>query len=165
MRTRYGRLEWMYIPDGARINEFRFGWFKDRHADNLNPALTPSTGLTQIVVEGQGNLGSSIDMPRLDPSENRFQLSDNFTVVTGRHSWKFGFDFLNTEDYIQYLSNRNGTYQYGDFTSFALDFSGNYEGARNWQTYTQRFGNPAYDETVRDFSFFTEDQFRRELNA
>ena len=41
VRTRYGRLEWMYIPDGARINEFRFGWFKDRHADNLNPNLIP----------------------------------------------------------------------------------------------------------------------------
>jgi hypothetical protein len=160
VRTRYGRLEWMYLPDGARINEFRFGWFKDRHADNVNPSLLPSTGLAQIVVEGQANLGASSDLPRVDPSENRFQLSDNFTLVSGRHTWKAGFDLLNTEDYVRYLPNQNGTYEYADFTSFARDFSGNSSGARNWQTYSQRFGNPVFDETVRDYSLFSEDQFR-----
>ncbi len=160
VRTRYGRLEWMFIPDGARINEFRFGWFKDRQADNINPALLPSTGLPQITIEGQTNLGASPDLPRIDPSENRFQLADNFTVVSGRHSMKFGFDLLNTEDYIRYLRNQNGTYEYADFTSFALDFSGNTAGARNWETYSQRFGAPVFDETVRDYSLFAEDQFR-----
>jgi hypothetical protein len=160
VRTRYGRLEWMYLPGGARINEFRFGWFKDRHADNLNPSLTPGTGLPQIIVEGQSNLGSSAQMPRIDPSENRFQLADNFTLIAGNHSWKFGFDLLNTEDYIRYLQNQGGTYTYADFTSFARDFSGNFTGARNWQTYTQRVGNPVFDETVRDYSLFAEDQYR-----
>ena len=43
-----------------------------------------------------------------------------------------GFDFLNTEDFVRYLRNRNGTYEYADFTSFAMDFSGNTTGARNW---------------------------------
>jgi hypothetical protein len=160
VRTRYGRLEWMYIPNGSRINELRFGWFKDRHADNFNPALIPSTGLPQIVVEGQGNLGASVDLPRIDPSENRFQAADNLTLTSGRHSWKFGVDLLSTEDYIRNLRNQNGTYEYADFTSFARDFSGNSLGARNWSTYSQRFGTAVFDETVRDFSLFTEDQFR-----
>jgi hypothetical protein len=160
VRTRYGRIEWMYIPGGARINEFRFGWFKDRHADNLNPSLIPPTGLAQIVVEGQANLGSNADLPRIDPSENRFQVADNLTLVSGRHIWKFGLDFLSTEDYTNYRRNQNGTYQYADFTSFAEDYSGNTTGARNWETYSQRFGNPIFDETVRDYSLFTEDQLR-----
>jgi hypothetical protein len=160
VRTRYGRLEWMYIPDGARINEFRFGWFKDRHADNLNPNLIPATGLVQIVVEGQANLGVSADMPRIDPSENRFQVADSVTLVSWKHTWRVGFDFLNTEDFVHYRRNQNGTYEYADFTSFAKDFSANTTGARSWATYSQRFGNPVFDETVRDYSLFTEDQFR-----
>jgi hypothetical protein len=41
-----------------------------------------------------------------------------------------------------------------------MDYSGNTTGARNWETYSQRFGNPIFDETVRDYSLFTEDQFR-----
>ncbi len=81
-------------------------------------------------------------------------------MVSSRHSWKFGFDFLNTEDYVRYLRNQNGTYEYPDFTSFALDFSGNTLGARNWSAYSQRFGSPVFDQTVRDYSLFTEDQFR-----
>jgi hypothetical protein len=161
VRTRYGRLEWMYIPTGTHINEFRFGWFKDRQGDDVNPNLIPAaTGLVQLTIEGVPNLGMSADLPRIDPSENRFQLTDNFTIVSSRHSWRFGFDLLNTEDYIRYLRNRNGTYEYADFTSFALDFSGNTRGARNWQTYSQRFGNPIFDESTRDYSLFGEDQFR-----
>jgi hypothetical protein len=161
VRTRYARLEWMYVPTGARIYEFRFGWFKDRHGDDLNPKLIPgATGPVQISVEGQANLGSSPDLPRVDPSENRLQVADNFTLVAGRHTWRFGFDLLNTEDYIRYLRNRYGTYEYGDFTSFALDFSGNTTRARRWQTYSQRFGNPIFDESIRDYSLFAEDQFR-----
>ena len=160
VRTRYARLEWMYIPNGGRINEFRLGWFKDRHGDDLNPNLVPAaTGLVQLSVQGLTHLGVSSDLPRVDPSENRFQVTDNFTLMTGSHSVRFGFDMLNTEDYVRYLRNRNGTYTYGTFTAFALDFSGNTASARNWDTYSQRFGNPIFDETVRDYSLFAEDQY------
>jgi hypothetical protein len=161
VRTRYGRFDWKYIPDGTRINEFRFGWFKDRHADNLNPSLIPgATGLINLTVEGQANLGVSSDLPRLDPSENRFQLADSFTWMRDRHTLRFGFDWLNTEDYLRYLPNQNGSYDYGTFTDFALDFSGNTTGARHWQSYSQRFGSAVFDATVRDYSAFAEDQFR-----
>ena len=60
VRTRYGRLAWTSIPRASRMNELRFGWFKDRHADNLNQSLVPpETGLVQITVEGQPYLGSA----------------------------------------------------------------------------------------------------------
>ena len=161
VRTRYGRMEWKFIPNGAKINELRFGWFKDRHADNLNQSLVPAaTGLVQITVAGQPNLGVSADLPRLDPSENRWQITDGFTFVTGRHTLKFGFDLVRTQDYVQYLRNRHGTYEYADFISFAQDFSGNTTGARRWQSYSQRFGDEKFDQAIRDYSLFTEDQFR-----
>jgi hypothetical protein len=161
VRTRYGRLAWTSIPRASRVNELRFGWFKDRHADNLNYALVPpETGLVQITVEGQPYLGSSADLPRLDPSENRFEIADTLTAVSGRHTWKAGFDLVNTQDYIRYLRNRYGSYEYADFTSFARDFSGNTAGERRWQTFSQRFGNEIYDETVRDYNWFADDQFR-----
>ena len=66
---------------------------------------------------------------------------------------------MHTQDYVRYLRNRNGTYEYADFTSFALDFSGNTPGARRWQTYSQRFGDEIFDETIRDYSLLREDQF------
>jgi hypothetical protein len=161
VRTRYGRIAWTAIRGGSHINELRFGWFKDRHADNLNPQLLPpGTGLAQIVVEGQKNLGVLTEAPRLNPSENRFQLAENFTWIHGRHMLKTGTDLLRTQEYLRYLRNRNGTYEYGDFTSFALDFSGNTGRERRWQTYSQRFGNEIFDQVIADYNFFVQDQFR-----
>ncbi|PWU12041.1 MAG: hypothetical protein C5B51_01475 [Terriglobia bacterium] len=161
VRTRYGRVAWRFLASGTRFNEFRLGWFKDRHADNINPALVPpETGLVQITVEGQPNLGVNAELPRIDPSENRFEIADTLTMVAGRHSWKFGAGTVHTEDFLQYLSNRHGTYEYADFTSFAQDFSGNTAGARRWQSYSQRFGNQIFDESIQDYHFFAEDQFR-----
>jgi len=161
VRARYGRLEWMFVPNGSHINELRFGWFKDRQGDDINPKLIPGyTGLVQITVQSQKNLGFSSDLPRVDPSENRFQITDNYTHVSGEHSLRIGFDFLNTEDYVRYLPNANGSYEYATFKDFAQDFSGNVNRDRNWTTYSQRFGNPIFDETVRDYSLFAEDQYR-----
>ena len=70
---------------------------------------------------------------------------------------------MNTQDYVRYLRNRYGSYEYADFTRFAQDFSGNTTGERRWQTYSQRFGNEIYDETMRDYDGFADDQFRREF--
>jgi hypothetical protein len=160
VHTRYGRVSWTWLPSSNKVNELRFGWFKDRHADNLNPALTPSTGLVQITVEGQSNLGVSSDLPRLDPSENRFQLADTLFMTHGRHNLKFGADFINNQDYLRYLADGSGSYDYADFTSFAQDFSGNVTNARRWSTYSQRFGANVFNSTIRDYDVFAEDQFR-----
>jgi hypothetical protein len=73
---------------------------------------------------------------------------------------KAGFDFVNTRDYNDILRNRNGTYSYPTFTAFAQDFSGNTTGAKRWQSFSQRFGNPVVDTTIRDYNFYVQDQFR-----
>jgi len=161
VRTRYGRLAWTSIPTAAAVNEFRFGWFKDRLFDDLNDKLTPpQTGRATISAQGQGNLGVTDFLPRLNPSENRFQLADNLTWTVGKHTLKFGFDFVTTKDFNVILRNRNGTYSYPTFTAFAQDFSGNTSGAKRWQTYSQRFGNDTAETTIRDYNFYAQDQVR-----
>ena len=166
VRTRYGRLTWTLLPAPTVVNEVRFGWFKDRHSDNINPQLVPpETGLVQIAVQGQQYLGVNSDLPRIDPSENRFQIADTLSIVKGRHSIKAGADLISTEDYLKYLAEQHGSYEYSDFTTFAQDFSGNTTGARRWQTYSQRFGNEIYDQTIRDYDVYAEDQFQLAARA
>ena len=60
------------------MNELRFGWFKDRHADNINPMLVPRGNGAGADHGGRAGdtWGSSADLPRLDPSENRFEMAD-----------------------------------------------------------------------------------------
>ena len=43
---------------------------------------------------------------------------------------------------------------------FALDFSGNITGARNWNTYSQTFGNPIVDTNLVNYGFYAQDQWR-----
>ncbi|MEP7366146.1 MAG: carboxypeptidase regulatory-like domain-containing protein, partial [Acidobacteriota bacterium] len=165
VRTRYGRISYTSIPTSTIVNEVRYGWFKDRLFDDLNPAyLPPETGRLAISVQGVSNLGVANYMPRLNPSENRHQIADNLTWTIGRHTMKMGGDFVRTQDYSNQLFNGRGSYAYGNFTNFALDFSGNTTGEKRWQTYSQAFGNPVVDVTIRDYSLYVQDQFRATKN-
>ncbi len=161
VRNRYGRFTWTAIPTSSSVNEFRFGWFKDKLYDYPNPDFAiPGIGFLTLTVQGQSNLGTSDAYPRLNPSENRFQFADNFTKTQGRHTWKAGFDMSRTEDYNDIMRNRNGTYSYPSFTAFAQDFTGNATGAKRYTTYSQRFGNSVVDTNLWDFAFFVQDQYR-----
>jgi len=162
VRVRTGRLGWTAIPSNTIVNEFRFGWFTDRQADDINQELLPAgIGVSSLTVAGRTNLGAGpSSVPRIQPSEQRFQFSDNLAVVRGKHSLKFGLDIARTNDYTNTLTNRFGTYNFANVTNFALDFSGNSTGGKHWSTYSQGFGNPIVDATIRDFGFYAQDQFR-----
>jgi hypothetical protein len=101
----------------------------------------------------------------LNPSEQRFQFVDTLSWTVGKHSWKFGADIANTQDYLKILRNQFGTYTYASFTDFAYDYARiqNPNGrplGKSWQSYGQTVGNPILDFTTRDIGLFVQDQFR-----
>ncbi len=159
VRNRLARASWTAIVTPNSLNELRAGWFKDRQADDVNGALAPPFQVT-LSVGGQTNLGVANYLPRINPSENRYQIADTFTWTKGRHSTKYGFDFSSTEDYINNPTNQLGSYTYGNVTAFAQDFTGNAAGAKNYQSYSQTLGNPVVRYTMRDYALFAQDQFR-----
>lgn len=160
VRTRYARLAWTSILSNSMVNEARFGWFKDRLFDEVNPDFIPaSTGRLGVTVNGI-MVGTATDYPRLQPSEQRYQFADNLTWTVDRHTLKFGVDIVNTQDYIKILRNQFGTYTYSTFNAFALDFTGNTTGERRYQNFTQTFGNSVLDFTTRDWNFYVQDQWR-----
>ena len=157
---RTGRASWTYVPTATAVNEVRFGWFKDRQYDPASPSLLPSFGPVALTVNGISNVGYANGYPRLNPSEQRFELSDTYSWIVGAHSLKFGVDYSHVEDYVSRLANRYGTYTYATLSAFALDFTGNTTGAKNYQSYTQAFGNPVVDTNLNEISFFAQDQWR-----
>ena len=58
------------------------------------------------------------------------------------------------------MTNQFGNYTYGNVSAFALDFSGNTNGVKHWQSYAQTFGNPAVDFNIHDHGFYAQDQYR-----
>ena len=143
------------------LNEARFGWFKDRLFDDASADfLFPGLGRAELTVNSTNNLGVASQYPRLNPSERRFQFSDNLSWTKGAHTMKFGFDAASTQDYQKQLINQYGTCSYLSLNNFALDFSGNTSGAKNWVTYSQRFGNPVVDVTLKNYGFYGQDSYR-----
>jgi outer membrane receptor protein involved in Fe transport len=161
VRAKYGRFSWTSIPTASSVNEFRFGWMKDKQFDYPNDALgIPGIGFLGISITGQTNLGTATDYPRTNPSENRYQFSDAYTITKSKHTLKAGFDFKSTEDYTNLLFNRTGTYLFPTFTALAQDLTGNAAGNKDWLTFTQTIGNPVVDFTIKDYSFYVQDQYK-----
>jgi hypothetical protein len=161
VRDAYGRAQWTSIVNPHVVNEARFGWFKDRLFDTpSSDFLYPGLGLASLTVNGTSNLGLPNAYPRLNPSETRFESADNISWNTGAHTMKFGIDITHTEDYQDQLVNRFGSYSYASLNNFALDFSGNAAGLKNWTTYSQAFGNPTVDTNTKTIGFYGQDQFR-----
>jgi len=161
VRVRNGRLSWTGIPTNSMVNEFRFGWFTDRQADDFNPGVqTAGLGFVSLSVDSQGLGAGASYLPRVSPNEQRFQFADGFSWTVGKHSLKFGIDIAHNQQYNLYMSNQFGSYTYGSVTAFAQDFSGNADGSKHWQSYYQTLGNPAVDFTIRDHGFYAQDQFR-----
>jgi outer membrane receptor protein involved in Fe transport len=162
--VRNGRLSWISVPTSSFVNELRFGLATDRQADTFDQSsLGQGLGYLQVSVNSQA-LGPAAYLPRVEPSELRFQFQDNATWTKGTHTIKFGADIATTEDYVYYISSAFGSYTYSSVNAFALDYSGNTTGTKYWSKYTQAFGNPALDTRINDYGFYLQDQWRATKN-
>ncbi|MBV8897217.1 MAG: TonB-dependent receptor [Acidobacteriaceae bacterium] len=157
VNVRHGRAEWVFVPNGSMVNEARFGWFKDRQADSVNNSLiNPNIGTISLSVAGQ-SIGFANYIPRIDPSENRFEFADNLSYTVGKHNFKFGVDYMRTEDYYNELNNGNGSYSFANANAFALDYG---QGGTDYSSFAQTFGNRVIDSTLPTLGVYAQDQYR-----
>ena len=160
VRVRNGKLGWTFVPTSSMVNNFRFGWDTDRQADSFDQAeLGSGLGYLDVSVGGV-QLGPATYLPRVEPAETRYEFSDDLSKVQGAHSLKFGFNFFSTEDYNYYISNYYGSYTYLNPNAFALDYTGNPTGVKNWSSYSQTFGNPIADYRINELAWYALDQWK-----
>ncbi|HXB67683.1 MAG TPA: carboxypeptidase regulatory-like domain-containing protein [Candidatus Acidoferrales bacterium] len=160
VEDRYGKASWTAVATPNSVNELRFGWFKDRLSDPGASDLFPAaTGPTYITVAGS-TVGAAQAYPRTYPSENRYQIVENYSWTHGAHSAKFGVDYQTTQDWMNQLFNEFGGYSYSNLTNFARDFSGNTTGVKSYSTFTQQFGNPIQNIRTSDINFYAQDTWK-----
>ena len=160
VRVRNGKLGWTWVPSSNVVNTFRFGVDSDRQSDGFDQAsLGGGLGYLDVSVGGV-QLGPANYLPRVEPSETRYEFSDDVSVVKGNHNIKAGFGFYTTDDYNSYMANRYGSYTYTNPTQFALDYSGNTTGLKSWSGYSQVFGNPIADYRINEVSAYVDDQWK-----
>lgn len=165
-RVRNGKATWTSIVNTNIVNTFRYGLDTDLEGDNPSKSLTNALGLLNVCIGSTGSCGSGVHLgpidylPRVEPNETRNEFADDVSWTSGRHIIKFGTDIATTNDFSIYLPNLNGQYNYANVNAFALDFSGNTAGNKNWKSYTQSFGNSALNTRINDYDFYVEDQWR-----
>lgn len=134
-----------HVFSPTTLNDLRVGWFDHasiRSGQNLNfdprslfPQLTPSPnhGLPTATFSGYeevGDYGYGLYSPEYD-----VQVTDNFTHVHGRHTFKAGID---ETGYKQYAPNPNAPL--GSFS-----FNGQWTGNKGWPGFPQSQGNAIAD--------------------
>jgi Carboxypeptidase regulatory-like domain/TonB dependent receptor/TonB-dependent Receptor Plug Domain len=91
------------------LNEFRFQYAKENRPRFYDGPDLPDTTIGTI----DGTLSYRFGRPFFLPvpsSDTRFQFTDNFTVIRGRHSIKFGADFNRVKNSQTFIGFARGRY-------------------------------------------------------
>ena len=102
------------------------------------------------------------------PDERRYQISDTVNLVRGNHNFKFGIDYLHTNDLSQNLTAQYGGYSYGGtnytpFAEYATDLAKNNacaSGNECYTNYTQGFGPIGFEFQTEDYAGFIQDEWK-----
>jgi hypothetical protein len=102
---------WTSQIGSASVNDFHGQWGRDLETAGANSA-GPSISM------GAVTFGMPNALPRAaEPDEHRLQLSDVFSTVHGRHTFKFGGDANIVHEIMINLYQGGGLYGYGDSTN------------------------------------------------
>ena len=98
---------WDTTLSNTMLNELRFQWGRDFEFDSANEP-GPFINLGNYVEYGET---SALPRPAF-PDEHRYQVSDNFTLVKGAHTFKTGGDLNFIHELLINLFQGDGNYQY-----------------------------------------------------
>jgi Carboxypeptidase regulatory-like domain/TonB dependent receptor len=127
-----------------------------------NPLGTPpSVSITNGFAFGTPNFLQRSALP----DETRFQIADTVNWVKGNHNFKFGGDYIHSDDRINNLFSGFGVYSYSTLPAYFTDLTFSQSAAtaskaKNWSGYTQGFGIPGVEFTTSDFALFAEDNWK-----
>lgn len=98
------------VLSASSVNQVHLQWGRDLETAGAN-AAGPS------VANGVVTYGMPNALPRVaEPDEHRFQATDVFSTVKGRHTFKFGGDFNLIHEVMINLFQGGGIYTYGEST-------------------------------------------------
>jgi hypothetical protein len=135
------------------LNEFRFQYAK-RNSVNLPSPFTPSG--PSIVISGVANFGPAEILNTVAPLETITDFKDNFTIITGDHTVKFGASVSRIYDF-----RRSGIFSRYTFPSIAAYVAArNGTNPRGYTNYVASFGNPEFEYTSFFYNAFIQDDWK-----
>jgi hypothetical protein len=171
--VRNAHLANTYLVSPSMVNEARFGFSADRRFQGEPNDLAPPDGVhSSLTVSGISTLGVSLNqLPNIQPTEKRFDFSDNFSQSMGKHQLKYGVDLAYLRSVENAVFSGPGGYTYTNFTNFAYDLtpepsdpvsivSPYSSSGKHYSTFAQAVGHPQTRITIRDYDFFAQDLYQ-----
>ncbi|MEP7305834.1 MAG: TonB-dependent receptor [Acidobacteriota bacterium] len=138
----------------TRLNEFRVGFGREerpRAAEGTGPQVAVQNAGATIATYGPQGTGISFGNGQFPSVDNRYQLADNFSIVNGAHTAKFGVDFVRISSHVTFAPGGNGVYTFSSLSNLL---------ARVPQSYTQFTGSGQLPTTINELSLFAQDEWR-----
>ena len=164
-KTLSGNFTDTYVINPTWTNEFRFNY--GRIGFNFPLLATDSFHATSpnysFAPRGITGFGGATNIPQFRFANN-WQYQDTMSVVRGRHTFRFGADFLRQLARQHPPFNERGSFAYRagggatDFSNFLDDFGGN-GGSLNLQ-----FGSSIYHPNLFRQSYFFQDSWKTTQN-
>jgi hypothetical protein len=170
-------VSWVYISKSTLVNEMHFGYnrvdygFLNRdggHVYPLNTGVTTPGGFPNIYISpfNGGYLGTQVTRPQSAAPNPYFDFADSISVLKGKHSFKFGAEFLHIEaDGTNFVSGRGQVHFDGGQTPGLTDCNGTSCGLEDFfagapSRGSLLVGNPDRKVTWMSSSGFIQDDWR-----
>jgi hypothetical protein len=142
----------------TRLNELRISFGREerpRAAQGTGAQVTVQNAGATVATYGPQGTGISFGNGQFPSRDNRYQIADNFSIVNGAHTAKFGVDFLRVASHVTFSPGSNGVYTFPSLTNYL---------ARMPTSYSQFTGTGQVSSTINELSLFFQDEWRLRPN-
>ena len=129
-----------------RLNEFRFEFGREerpRIAQAEGPQVTVQNAGATVAAYGPQGTGISFGNGQFPSRDNRYQIADNLSIVSGAHTVKVGGDLVRIASDVVFAPGSNGVYTFSSLANYL---------ARTPSAYSQFTGTGQVSSTI-EFRF------------
>jgi hypothetical protein len=157
-RNHFGTANWTKLFGSRVVNDLKFsGSYEQR--PRLANAEQPTINAGPVVIDGSRSFLPTTQWDR------RLQVSDSLTVLAGKHSLKFGFDYSKLDTAQAFGFNQFGAFNMNtSVVSQILTLMSTAPGQNRFDaasvTYNRQIGNLLADYGLTQMAFFVQDSWR-----
>lgn len=150
-----GMAQFTSMLSNQHVNEVRVELAREYRPwdPGTGPEVTVRDGspIQTIAIYGPQATGLSYGNIGYRFTDNRLQIVDNFSIVTGAHTLRLGFDSDRVNSHTVFNPGNNGIYRFDSLAAYL---------ARRPAQYQQFAGTGALDAAMHQIAFYVQDEWR-----
>ena len=138
----------------SHLNELRFQFSREirpRASQGSGPQVTVQSAGATVAQYGPPAAASSFGSLTYASTDNRYQLADNFSIVSGAHTTKIGVDYTRIAGNLLFNGGDNGLYTFPSLTAYL---------ARQPSQYQQFTGTGSLNLTMHEAAVYVQHEWR-----